>query len=389
MACSEEINNYFQSEANRISAPTYTKGWAATPWDSNEFVPKVEWPDEMGESPNILVYNRALPLNGPITVEAVEFNSTSNSCNPVTATIYQSTTRTPFQLYSGAAESERICIFDARMSWNIANQTENVLRNLQMNTRFFWQNARRDQFTALCANKVVADSSLTPNSASFSTSNNIGQINRQMLDHWNLRLLYDGADLQNTLVVNEFGRPVLPLVLSPEAQQTLVTNDQTINNIRWSSSDNNRLLGPLGSFVQLDGFKMYVDLQAARWNLVNGSWVRVPFYTYPTNPGDPSPVNPAYLTAEYEDLYIPSPQVLQFAIPSAQLNAGPVKFNAQDYMGNFKWLNTPDNLCNKDGNNGYFRGLFAYAPKAGITDYGAVIRFRRCPQNWVVDTTCS
>lgn len=391
MACTD-IDNHFQTEANRISNETFSKNWVGSPWDTNELVPKTTWPDGIGENPNFITYDRSMPIGAFVTFDTVSFNDggegdAGGSCTPTTVRVVQATTRRTMSLKKAAIESQKICIEDGRMSWRIANQAEHILRNLKMNTRHAWQNARRDEFTSMCTNKAVADSSMSTNASTFGTGT-IGQLVREMLDYWYDKLVAEGAYMDNGLATQENGQPVLPLVLSREAQATLVNNDSTINNIRWSNSVD-RLLGPRGSFVNLEGFKHMIDIQAPRWNLVGGAWVRVPFYNYATTAGDAASVNPDYATAEYEDLFIASPQVLKFAIPGSSINGGALSFPAQDYMGNFRWINKYDLECNPDENIGYFRGLLGYGAQPGIPEYGAVLRFRRCPLAWTVDATCS
>lgn len=391
MACTD-INNLFETEANRISRESSQTNWVTTPWDTNEIVPKTVWEDGMGETPNFIIYDRSMPLTNLVTFQTVTFNDGGSgdgggSCTPTTATVFQSTRRLTMSLKKAAIQSEKICIEDGRMSWNIAQQAEHVLRNLRQNTRHAWQNARRDEFTTMCTNKAVADASMTTGSSSFA-SGTIGQLTREMLDYWYDKLVGDGAHMDNGLARNEYGQPVLPLILSREAQATLVNNDSTINNIRWSNSSD-KLLGPRGSFVNLEGFKHMIDMQAARWNYTGGSWVRVPYYLPATSAGDAAAVNPAYYTAQYEDIVIGSNQVVKFAIPGAALKAGPMTFPAQDYLGNFRWINKYDLECNPDENIGYFRGVLGYGAQPGIPEYGAVIRFRRCPLSWTVDATCS
>lgn len=389
MACTEDINNYFQSESNRITRETFKINWVGTPWDSNTLVPKTDWPDGMGETPNMITWNRSLPIGG-VSFAPVSFNDGSgNQCSPAASIVYQSTTRRSMQLEKAAIESERICNIDARLAWDIVQQGAHILENLQEVTRNVWQNQRRDDFTDVCSNKAVADASMTTNSSSFATGVTIGQLTREMLDYWYNYLTQRGAHINNGLATSQYDQPVLPLVLSREAQYALITADQTVNNIRWDASLVNRLNAPQGSFVNLNGFRMMIDMQAARWNLVGGNWVRVPFYLQGASPGDEAVVNPAYQTADYEDLYICSPKVVQFAIPKSAFPSGPMSFRAQDYMGAFEWLNIRDNTCNQDGNTGYFRANYMYAPRPGIPSYGAVLRFRRCPENWVVDATCS
>lgn len=391
MAC-DNLNNYFETEANRLSRDTSTKNSIYTPWDTNDIVPKTKWQDGMGQNPQFLIYDRSMPLNSLVSFETVTFNDGGEgggggSCTPPVSKVYQATRRLSMSLKLAVIESQKICLEDGRMSWNIAQQAEHVLRNLNLNARHAWQNARRDEYTSMVSNKAIADASMTTNDTSFGTGT-IGQITRQHLDYWYHKLVNDGADMSNKLAGKEFSQPVLPLILSREAQDTLINNDQTLNNIRWSNSSD-RLLGPMGSFINLNGFKHMIDMQAARWNLVDGVWVRVPFYLPAASAGDAAAVNPDYYTAEYEDIVIGSDQVVKFAIPGEFLTAGPITFPAQDYLGNFRWINKYDQTCNPDENIGYFRGKLGYGPQPGVPEYGAVIRFKRCPLAWVTDATCS
>jgi hypothetical protein len=388
----QDVNNFLETEANRISSQTARKNWAASPWDSNQIVPKTTWEDGMGESPNFLIFDRVTPLNGPMTFYTVSFNNDDTTgggtCVPPVVTITESTRRLSMQLKKGALESRRFCIEDGRMSWNIAVQAENVLRQMKSNITYAWANQRRDEFTRIATNKAIADASMTTNPTSFGTGT-IGQLVRGHLDYWYDRLVNDGADADNGMIEDEYGQPVFPLILSREAQFTLTQDGVTIQNLRWDDNKVGRLNGPRGSFTNLNGFKMAIDNQAPRWNLVNGTWTRVPFYSTITVAGEASSVNPDYYTAEYEDLFIASTQVLKFAIPSAALNAGPMKFPAQDYMGNVRWINKFDLQCNVDENIGFFRAVIGYGAQPVIPEYGVVLRFKRCPMSWTTDATCS
>jgi hypothetical protein len=392
MAACDNINNFFVSEANRISNDPSYRNWVTTPWDDNTIVPKTRWPDGMGSTPNFLVFERSTPLTNAITFDTVGFNDggegdAGGSCTPTTVTVYQAYTRRTMALKLAAVQSEKICMEDGRMAYEIVQQGSHILRNLQNNARYAWANQRRDEFTSVCSNKAVLDSSMTTSSSSFGTGT-IGTINREVLDYWYDRLVADGAHQGNGLGTNQYGQPVLPLILSREAQATLVNNETSLNNIRWSNSSD-KLLGPRGSFVNLEGFKHMIDIQAPRWNLVGGAWVRVPFFLPASSAGEAAEVNPDYYTAGYEDLFIASNQVVKFAIPGSALQAGDLKFAPQDYLGNFRWINKYDLECNPDENIGYFRGKLGYGAQPGIPEYGAVIRFKRCPLSWTVNTACS
>jgi hypothetical protein len=389
MPCTD-IDNFLQTEADRISSQTTQKPWMGSAWEGNDIVAKTAWPDGMGESIDFITYERSMPLTNNITFDTVSFNDGGNgdgsgSCSPTTVTVYAASTRRTMTLKKGAVESSPFCIEDVRMSWNSSQQLSQVLRNINGVVKHAWQNARRDEFTSMCSNKAIADSSMTTSSSTFATGGTIGTLTQDMLDYWWLQLTNDGAH-EGIGIPMEYDRPVLPLVLSAEAQKTLVRNSVTADNIRWShQADKN--LAPMGAFSSLDGFKHKIDIQAARWNLTGGAWVRVPFLLPATSAGQKASVNPDYYTAEYEDLVIATPHVVKFAIPGASLKlSSGVTFQPTDYMGNFKWVNiqTPSGGCNPDGNIGNFRGVLGFGAQPGIPEYGVVLRFRRCPASWTI-----
>jgi len=392
MACTD-VNMFLESEANRIVDDPSQKDWISNPWQNDTVVPRSRWPDGMGDTPNFLTYERSMPYGSDVTFTTYGFNDggggdQGGSCQPPVSVVYPSQTRRSMELKIASVESPPFCIEDARMSYNIVQQAAAAIRNLRGLSRYIWENRRRDEFTSVCTNKYVLDAGLTKNASTFATGT-IGTLKREALDYIRYYLMRNGADINNGLSVNKMGQPLLPLILSDEAQQTLATDGTTIQNIRWDSDAVKRLNNAPGSFDSLNGFKMTIDIAAARWNLVGGAWVRVPFMLPASTKGEAANVNPAYFTADYEDCYIVTKQVVKFAIPSAALNAGDMKFAPQDYIGNFKWINKYDRTCNVDENIGFFRGKYAYGAQPGIPEFGAVLRFRRCDTNWVVNTACS
>jgi hypothetical protein len=52
-------------------------------------------------------------------------------------------------------------------------------------------------------------------------------------------------------------------------------------------------------------------------------------------------------------------------------------FNAQNYRGEFKWVNILDRAFNPDGNVGYFRGVLASGARPVFPQYGYVVLHTR------------
>jgi hypothetical protein len=64
------INGVLVEEAGRIGDDIYTRSLHTSPWI--DLVDQDEWPEELGESVSVLVYERTLPNNGaPLTWQNV------------------------------------------------------------------------------------------------------------------------------------------------------------------------------------------------------------------------------------------------------------------------------------------------------------------------------
>ena len=88
-------------------------------------------------------------------------------------------------------------------------------------------------------------------------------------------------------------------------------------------------------------------------------------------------LNPAYLTADYEDTIIFTPTVFTSLVPKPLGDFGQMQFDPQNYRGEFTWKNIPDRATNPDGTVGFFRAIFASGSKPIFPNHGYVIRHKR------------
>ena len=119
-----------------------------------------------------------------------------------------------------------------------------------------------------------------------------------------------------------------------------------------------------------------VDDLAPRFTLAStDQFTRVAPYTVSSGK---TTYNASYDSASYEAAFIIHPEVMEAQIPQPLSSVGSgVTFNANDYKGDFKWLNIPDAVINPDSETGFFRGILASASKPIKTDFGFMILFKR------------
>jgi hypothetical protein len=83
MSCTN-IENLLITESGRIGADIYRKTLNTSPWTT--LVKQEAWPDEMGVSISVLIYERTLPASGgSITFSDVGYNANVSNANQVIA----------------------------------------------------------------------------------------------------------------------------------------------------------------------------------------------------------------------------------------------------------------------------------------------------------------
>lgn len=88
--------------------------------------------------------------------------------------------------------------------------------------------------------------------------------------------------------------------------------------------------------------------------------------------------NPSYHTAPYEMSFILHPEVMEALVPSVPTTLGSgTEFSPRTAIGEFKFLNIPNEQNNPDGTMGYWRGIMEFASKPIKTAFGWAIIHRR------------
>ena len=396
MACTN-IENLLITESGRIGADIYRKTLNTSPWTT--LVKQEAWPDEMGTTVNVLIYERTLPASGgSITFSDVAYNGvgtqvigatpSGSNTGPGTCAVagndlgFAQTLRT-YNLQQAAINSPDICLNDLRFPVRRQEQLRNIMSVLSENTQYAWENRYRDEYARLAnynvnANQTELLAASGQVKGSFSTSNlPTSRLTQGILRYFYSRLIRDGA-AQNAYG-KENGAPVFLLITSPEASDDLIKLNADIRqDLRYAKPS--ELIQPLGVERSYAGFYHLVDTMTPRYDFVGGAFVRRnPYATDASaSKGTRFIPNPAYYTAEYEDSIIFHPDVFTSLVAKPIGATGAMAFDPQSYRGDFRWRNIPSRDCNPDGTIGFFRAIFSSGSKPVRPELGVVIRHKRC-----------
>ena len=424
------IEQLLVSESNRIGEDIYRKTVDTSPW--LKLVKQDAWPDEMGDSVSVLVYERSLPYNSDGSAKiswssvtqsegagrgyggstGLSYNGTGvDSASALSfpasgGTIDFGQTLRTYGLSHAALESPNISLNDLRFPMKRKEQLSNIIQILTESTSEVWIQRYRDQYISIAQNKLTATSDTTTTTGfdysitgvgrntTGSTSSGSGgflattaatsagtQLTQTILDRVYMDLLRNGAGANAYDRMN--GAPVFLAIMSPETSDSLIrANADVRQDFRWSDRVN-ELLAPLGVQRSYRNFHHLVDAFVPRYSWSSGAFTRVyPFIKVANDLGDARQgfkyeLNTSYLNAAWEDTIIFVPEVFTSLVPKPLSVGDGMEFNAQNYRGEFTWRNILDREKNPDGTVGYFRAVFSNGGKPIFPHQGYVIRHLR------------
>jgi len=419
------IETVLAEEANRIGSDIHKQTIHTSPWI--DLIKKTTFPDQSGAFLTTLIYDRAVPVSaaaGSTTSGQPGADWTDVSASETTGTFGQSTLDQPlpagdvmstevgpsvaagtsyvhfgkklkqYQLKRAAIESPRIALNDMRFAAHRTEQLRAIMDLLTEATRYTWENRYRDEYARLSDAYVGCLASGTAIDGQDGTFEGDGidaaldlsaagvagvptaNVSNAILDKCYYNIIRRGGG--NNAYGRENGRPVFALVLSSEASYQLQTEAGFRDDVRYNNAKVSDLIAPLGIEKSFRGFYHLIDDLAPRFTL-SGSpadvFTRVAPYSVASGV---TTYNASYDSASYEAAFIVHPECMESQIPAplGSLGSG-VTFNANDYKGDFKWLNIPDAITNPDSENGFFRGILASASKPIKTEFGFMILFKR------------
>jgi len=405
MPGTQDVEQLLIKESGRIGPDIYRKTVDQSPW--LKLVKQDAWPDEMGDTVSVLVYERSLPYNsdGTIKTNWTQLQSSATyttggtgngnaiaNDSPVNSTIQFGQTLRNYNLEHTALNSPDISLNDLRFPLKRKEQLSNIMSILTESTSEVWIQRYRDEYTRVAQNKVTAKiDGASPLGVTVQTNGSFAapsgtaadnlELTQGILDRIYLNLIRDGAGANAYDRVN--GAPVFLAIMSPEASDALIRANADIRqDFRWSNRVN-ELLAPLGVTRTYRNFHHLIDPFPARYDYSGGAWVRRrPFVAAANDLGNSRQgfkyeLNADYMNAAYEDTIIFVPEVFTSLVPKPLSAAGAMEFSPQNYRGEFTWRNIPDRTNNPDGTIGFFRAIFASGSKPVHPQQGYVIRHKR------------
>lgn len=373
-----DLQQVLVNETNRISEEMYRRKMHKPGW--SQVVANSWFPKGMGDEISAMVYERALPASEPVW-SPVRFNTgDGNSCVPQAVTITPAQTLRSYGLDRTAVESNLICVDDARGTFALMQQIESVVANLAEQVDYIWENRKRDEYVRLAEHKVIFNDAFAEGSAVFPLTVPQYGASQKALD-WVYQRLSRDFGMEGASGVDN-GAPIYIAFMSMEASDIIVRDDPNNRQDFRDSDRRNELLRAMGINRVYRGFAHMIDNFGPRYNFVNGAWVRVaPYVTVAATNGDKSVINPAYFTAEFEDIIVFNSKVMRCEYPEPVTSipgGGTFNQGPDTYRGTYRWLNIPDTVKNPDETYGYWRGVLTQATRPITPEAGYVIRIRRC-----------
>lgn len=384
------LENWFVRDASRLAGDVLkiqrAKGRVSA------LIRKGELPQGMGYNFSTAVVKRSKASGGSGWVDVQQEDGSGNNCVPNPATINPAITTLSYAAQKQLIFSADICFTDAVTAYNFEEQVMATRENFVGDVVDTWEDRDKLAYYTNAGHKIVFDGSLTESSgATMPNVEATYQINQDLLDNLYSRIIQDGGGMEPYAVSN--GTPLIPAVMSMDAHRTIIKGSTDVRTdfqyADMGKGADATLLKAWGTDKAYGGFLHTIDVKMPRYNFVNGAYVEVPFYiNQATTIGNEAIVNPDYINAEYEDMYLWHPQVVKRLTPKpvgsvgADTRGNPVNFN-----GSLMWRNIPDKTDNPLGDIGFWAAALYAAYKPEKVQYGYVIRFKRCPN--ILGETCA
>jgi hypothetical protein len=356
-----------------------------------------ELPEGIGFNYQTAISERSAIVNG-VTWSAVSTpNGSTNNCTPTITDMGWASSLKSYSAEQALLRSDRICFTDAARGYLFDQQVGNIQKNFVDNVFEAWDDRDKLAYFTNAGHKIVADSALTDyeNATDFGPTQATYKITQSILDQIYVDLVQDGAGEDAYAYSN--GAPLFTVLMSMERQTDIFNEDTTVRQVleyaEMGKGYEGTLLQAWGIKRNFRGFMHLIDNRMPRFNWADGDYVPVPYWQNTAGHiGDISNVNPAYKSAQYEDMYIWSPKVVKRLMPKAPHSVGgDTSFDAVPFSGELTWRNiaeadpeSPE--FNPLSNMGRFWSalMVAYAPN--VVRYGYILRVRRCPT--VTASTC-
>jgi hypothetical protein len=373
------------TEAVRMSGPIDMEGRISARF--SEIMVKGPLPDGTGFNWQSVVTNNTIPTTS-VVWSRVQADTLTDSgrCVPTAHRIKGATTIKDYSAFQTALESDRICLTDYRMGYMFEEQVTNKLTDFKNNAHDVWEDQDRRQYIEKAKYKYVAAANLpyTTDSATFPAIPATAPPTQEMLEVFLRKLDRSGAAQAGGAYAMVNGRAIYLALMESELQERIIkTSASTRQDFQWSDSGKGEqavLRQKMGLDRPYGGAFYMIDDRMPRYDFVNGAYVERPFFeASPTSIGNEAINSQLYNDAQYSLIIFWHPKVVQRLMPGiiSTVGAG-TKFGPASYIGDGKWLNIPNEVCNPDNTIGFWRSVFMAAYRPMLTKYGICLMVNRC-----------
>jgi hypothetical protein len=378
----EAINDNFQRETGRIALGTHRLGLYKDPY--LRFVSQSAFPDNMGAViTNTIAQRTKATGSGWEDVGVSTVSGQDNACLPPVKKVGYAFDQKTFKLRHQAIESDWICLEDVRTSAFPVDDVNNYIKILADNVNVEWIERYDNDYFEIAEHKMVVAPGLPEDDGAFPSTSPTSVLTPGVLRSIYDNLYQDNAGDDGDAVTDD-GSPVFNVFAERATIENMIKlQDDVRQDIRWSDRVND-LLGANGSSLlprkSFGGFVFHSRPFPKRFNdNGSGGYTEVPAYVATgATKGTKYIINPAYKTAKYTTTVVFHPKAAEWLVPNPNLKVGKLVYDAQNYRGDFKWINEYDKTCNPDKNSGYWRAKMACAVKQVFPQYAYYILHLRC-----------
>ena len=248
---------------------------------------------------------------------------------------------------------------------------------LGMNSGYFVERNIQNAYTAIARHKIICNSDQPSNATDGALTGVLDSnghtifpaiapnsiLMQGMLDNIKVRLSYQISSAPN--MMKTAGSMIYDLLTDDLTSTSLVMQSAgVLPNYQFAyqgAKQGSPLIQGVGAFqgMQVNGFRHLYIKYPARWDLVNGQWIRIrPFSVEPIDPNAPQEVTQEYLMAPFQDSYIFLTNIMKMVVQKAVPRVGPAHFGTpiKDYAGgDWQWFGNPGvQGCNIEGTNGFW-----------------------------------
>jgi hypothetical protein len=269
-----EINDWLLRESGRITPNINQKMMAkTTPWLTLHS--REQWQEGMGNTLKTFVFNRAELTAAPVQWENMYDEpsvSDGGSCVPPADEVKFSQLTRDFNLQTKAIWGPNLCVNNLRYTFVREQQMQASIKALADQARETWIARYRSEYVRVADNLALANSSFNLNGGKFNSFSfpspggtpAVSILTQGFLDYVYEYLNHQGA--QDGAMGMADSRSVYGLITSARSSRNLITSNPDVREDFRYSSQNEKLLSPMGVKWNYAGFTHLIDDKTPRWN---------------------------------------------------------------------------------------------------------------------------